>query len=474
MLLVSNYHNVEFLIDNDVNSSRLLVESPTIITDIAYDEIQSTVYWITAAGVGRSKIGMIGRSLNYRLNNVLPTGLDIDKMTGNIYVSVIVNETHRQDRSVIKIISKLLSAEVDIITTQTMITDIALDVNRGILFWSDHSKTYTGRIVRSTMDGQSTVWLSGIKEIVYPVALALDPIRARVYWADLRLNSISSCDYDGKFQKTIVSQIDGQPSSITFFEGRISWSLRKHENIYSRKINEATAIKLPMGSVVERLLTTSGRDYLNSLPPNPCEGQCLEDQLCVLKNVTSFNCFSPTGVNRTSAMLSTNLSAAPCPRKLFRCLPNMDCHSRNVICKKRKNCKDLSDDDLCAILNESVHSETFNSSGPHSRRISSSHISSAELDLKSNISSSVVEAPIPWPLLWTTIFNGSRRKMSLSLRLDVTDEGNQEPSFSTDGLSELETSLKAILDGPVYVLSRLFTKKGHYIGNTSMNCMQSA
>ncbi len=48
---------------------------------------------------------------------------------------------------------------LNIVTTQSIITDIALDNPNSILFWSEHTKPYTGRIVRATMDGQSTMWL---------------------------------------------------------------------------------------------------------------------------------------------------------------------------------------------------------------------------------------------------------------------------------------------------------------------------
>lgn len=178
MLIVSSNHHAEILFNSDVASSRILVESSATIKDIAYHDKMSTLYWITSAGVSRSNSG--GQALIYRIRDLLPSGLALDKTTGNIYVSAVMNGTHGQDRSVVKVISKSLNADLNIITTQTMITDIALDSLKGILFWSEHSKPYTGRIVRSTMDGRSTMWLYSIDKIMYPIGLALDPIKGRI------------------------------------------------------------------------------------------------------------------------------------------------------------------------------------------------------------------------------------------------------------------------------------------------------
>ena len=161
MLVVATNHHAEILLNSNVASSRFLVKSNATIKGITYHEKISTFYWITAEGVSRSNSG--GESLIYKINDVSPSGLALDKSTGNIYFSAIQNEEATFDgknQSVIRVIaSNSLEADVNIVTTQSIITNIALDNQNSILFWSEHTKPYTGRIVRATMDGQSTMWL---------------------------------------------------------------------------------------------------------------------------------------------------------------------------------------------------------------------------------------------------------------------------------------------------------------------------
>ena len=160
MLVVATNHHAEILLNSNVASSRFLVKSNATIKGITYHEKISTFYWITAEGVSRSNSG--GESLIYKINDVSPSGLALDKSTGNIYFSAVQNEEATFDgknQSVIRVIANSLEADVNIVTTQSIITDIALDNQNSILFWSEHTKPYTGRIVRATMGGQSTMWL---------------------------------------------------------------------------------------------------------------------------------------------------------------------------------------------------------------------------------------------------------------------------------------------------------------------------
>uniref|UniRef100_A0A0P4XBG7 Uncharacterized protein n=1 Tax=Daphnia magna TaxID=35525 RepID=A0A0P4XBG7_9CRUS len=170
MLIVATNYHAEFLLNSDVASSLLLVQSSLSIKGIAYHDKLSSFYWITAAGVRRSNNGV--QSLIFGINDLLPSGLALDKPTGNIYYSAVKNVTRNgQDQSGIRVPAKSLEADGNIITTQSIIPDIALDSLKGLLFWSEHTKPYTGRIVRATMDGRSTMWLYSVDKIMYPTAI---------------------------------------------------------------------------------------------------------------------------------------------------------------------------------------------------------------------------------------------------------------------------------------------------------------
>ena len=182
-----------------------------------------TLYWVTSKGVYRintqNDTDGICRIFSLIGTGLQPTGLALDRATDNLYLSGVDGYN---PESVIKVIStEALNKSVDLVTShQTVITDVVIECGRGLLFWSERLMPRTSRIICSTMDGSLMKWK--LKNTVHPMALALDPIQGRVYWADFILHSISSCDYNGQKKKLEVKYTNGQPLSITFFESQIT------------------------------------------------------------------------------------------------------------------------------------------------------------------------------------------------------------------------------------------------------------
>ena len=179
-----------------------MTRSSAPIGGIAFHYKTSTLYWVTSDGVYHNRNTAPFKI--FSLTGLNPTALALDRSTDNIYVSRLEDDVIGHERSVIKVISIKSMLDVNVVTTQTAITDVAIDGSQGLLFWCEYLRPKTGRIIRSTMDGASTNWLYKITQIVHPMALTLDPIQGRVYWADLALQSISSSDYNGHKQKLEV------------------------------------------------------------------------------------------------------------------------------------------------------------------------------------------------------------------------------------------------------------------------------
>lgn len=487
LLIAASRHRVAiFLLDND--NTKLEIESSEVVKGIAYQNKLSTLYWITAEGHLSSSNSDGQQASIYKLDNLLiPSGLALDTTTGNIYISAVLkNGKIDQDKSVVKVISHLLDGDTNIVTTQTKINDIAIDNFQGTLFWSEQSAgPHTGRIIRSTMDGKSTRWLHPIENIMFPVALALDPIKLRLYWADMILQSISSSDYDGKQQKLVTKTTNGQPISLTFFENRISWGVWQEKNlIYSQllKDNSTSTTSILMeqqkfaggeAAAIERLLTV--HSVIEPELPNPCASSPCSNGLCLLKNSSNFVCLCPIGVN---VFTFTPFKCADiCPRHFFRCPPDfIDCLPRSLVCNIDPDCENLSDQDLCKSMNNIAASGTVPGT-----------IGSTDINRSTR---TMID-----PLLRSDISNVSERffedrdlndtyrlpsfDMSFVPRLDVkTSKSGRKVIFSRrieirdevavqdgqDMTFPIELTLQAILDGPAHVLSRMFTKKGHYIG----------
>lgn len=100
---------------------------------------------------------------------------------------------------------------------------LVLDPIRGFMYWSDQSASHP-RIERAGMDGshRQTIISSDVRE---PTGLTLDLALNRIYWADARLNTISSCSFDGSHCRVVFlnSEYLQRPVSLTTFDDWIFW-----------------------------------------------------------------------------------------------------------------------------------------------------------------------------------------------------------------------------------------------------------
>ena len=148
-LMIATDHSIEF-----ISNYRHLARSNELIQDIAYHFKKSTLYWITVDAVYRQS-NLKSKSLISRMpSGVNTTGLVFDRITGNLYVNAIISGEGGEMRSIIKVISneedeKEISA-VNIVSTSTGITDLAIDSSAGFLFWSENLQPHHsyGRIIR--------------------------------------------------------------------------------------------------------------------------------------------------------------------------------------------------------------------------------------------------------------------------------------------------------------------------------------
>ena len=294
LLISSDYYIDTMFNEEEMNQ---LLYSPLVIKDVAFHNKDSTLYFLTSEGVNWAS--NIRSSLIYKISNMSPSGLALDEVTGNVYVSGAINSTGSTDRSIIKVFSPAANADLTIVQTSTLITDIAIDNRQGVLFWSEHTKPHSGRMYRSLMDGTLPRWLHSVDKIVYPVGLALDSIKRRLYWADLRLQSISSCDYDGNRQRMVVSNTNGLPRSVSFFENKVMWTNLDQKKIYTQMLNSHGLISTTFERVSHVL---SVHSILEANLANSCQSAPCGNGLCVLKSSETFTCFCPAG----AAVVSLN------------------------------------------------------------------------------------------------------------------------------------------------------------------------
>ncbi|XP_060537054.1 very low-density lipoprotein receptor isoform X2 [Cylas formicarius] len=100
---------------------------------------------------------------------------------------------------------------------------VAVNPLEGWMFWTDWGQE--PKIERAGMDGshrQSIVTY----DVKWPNGLTLDLVRRRLFWVDAKLNTISSCDYDGLNRRLVLFSASAlrHPFSITTFEDWLYWT----------------------------------------------------------------------------------------------------------------------------------------------------------------------------------------------------------------------------------------------------------
>ncbi|XP_013194688.2 very low-density lipoprotein receptor isoform X1 [Amyelois transitella] len=100
---------------------------------------------------------------------------------------------------------------------------IALNPLDGWMYWTDWGQT--PKIERAGMDGSHRQTIVAY-DVKWPNGLTLDLVRKRVYWVDAKMNTISSCNYDGSSRRVILYSTDvlRHPFSITTFEDWVYWT----------------------------------------------------------------------------------------------------------------------------------------------------------------------------------------------------------------------------------------------------------
>ncbi|KAJ8299116.1 hypothetical protein KUTeg_023176 [Tegillarca granosa] len=173
---------------------------------------------------------------------------------------------------------------------------IALDPQRGYMFWSDVGET--PKIERAGMDGSGRLVLI-YRDIFWPNGLTIDYEDSRIYWIDARLNYIGSCNYEGneifsyRKKKRIL-----HPSALTFFNRTWFWTDWMTRSVHS--LTEWSNFEVVFKSVHEPMdihVYCGERQSkgLHEIPCNLNNGGC--SHLCLLSPMSPyFKCACPTGV----------------------------------------------------------------------------------------------------------------------------------------------------------------------------------
>lgn len=128
---------------------------------------------------------------------------------------------------------------------------IALNPMEGWMFWTDWGSV--PKIERAGMDGSHRQAIVTY-EVKWPNGLTLDLVKRRVYWVDARLNSISSCNYNGGERRLVLFSTEylKHPFSVTTFEDWLYWTDWDKSAVY--KANKFTGADVQAVTATEMVV----------------------------------------------------------------------------------------------------------------------------------------------------------------------------------------------------------------------------
>ncbi|XP_048808618.1 low-density lipoprotein receptor-related protein 1B isoform X3 [Lagopus muta] len=221
-LILADHHEIR-KISTDGSNYTLLKQGLNNVIAIDFDYREEFIYWIDSSRPNGSRInrmGLNGSDIKVVHNTAVPNALAVDWIGKNLYWS----DTEKRIIEVSKVNG--LYPTVLVSKRVKFPRDLSLDPQAGYLYWIDCCEyPHIGRV---GMDGSSqTVVIE--TQISRPMALTIDYVNHRLYWADE--NHIEFSDMDGSHRHKVPNQDIPGVIALTLFEDYIYWTDGKTKSL---------------------------------------------------------------------------------------------------------------------------------------------------------------------------------------------------------------------------------------------------
>ncbi|XP_033870304.3 low-density lipoprotein receptor-related protein 1B-like isoform X1 [Acipenser ruthenus] len=308
-LILADHHEIR-KISVDGSNYSLLKQALNNVIAIDFDYRKEFVYWIDSSRPNGRRINRMrlnGSDLKIVHRTAVPSALAVDWIGKNLYWC----DTERKSVEVSK--ANGLYPTILVSSGLKNPKDLALDTQTGYVYWIDCCESpHIGRV---GMDGtyQSVVIDT---EVSRPVALTIDYINRRLYWADE--NHILFSNMDGSNRQKVPNQDIQGVIGLTVFEDYLYWTDGKSKSI-NRAHKTSGAERM---SLLNSWLTITDIQVYHpfrqpDVPKHPCQvnnGGC--SHLCLLSPGGGYKCACPTNFY-LAADHKTCLSN--CTASQFRC-----------------------------------------------------------------------------------------------------------------------------------------------------------
>ncbi|GAB0191315.1 low-density lipoprotein receptor-related protein 1B [Grus japonensis] len=195
-LILADHHEIR-KISTDGSNYTLLKQGLNNVIAIDFDYREEFIYWIDSSRPNGSRINRMclnGSDIKVVHNTAVPNALAVDWIGKNLYWS-------DTEKRIIEV-SKLNGLYPTVLVSKRVKfpRDLSLDPQAGYLYWIDCCEyPHIGRV---GMDGSSqTVVIE--TQISRPMALTIDYVNHRLYWADE--NHIEFSDMDGSHRHKVMN-----------------------------------------------------------------------------------------------------------------------------------------------------------------------------------------------------------------------------------------------------------------------------
>ncbi|CAK5111336.1 unnamed protein product [Meloidogyne enterolobii] len=179
---------------------------------------------------------------------------------------------------------------------------IAVDSDRGLLFWLDQGKGgVSTKLAGADLDGNNPLVLvsTDLAELDH---LALDTVNRRIYFTEAKAGRITSVSYSGQDKRYILNDAAKQPRAIAFFHNHIYYADTAFDKIMVGDVDTGSGDDQPpefteFRANVEHLTNMHVVHPANTREAHPCHnnnGNC--EQLCIPRGQQNkFTCICGTG-----------------------------------------------------------------------------------------------------------------------------------------------------------------------------------
>ncbi|KAJ1370489.1 Exosome complex protein [Parelaphostrongylus tenuis] len=216
----------------------------------------------------------------------------------NLYVGNKISQTIEVVRTVGTEYRAVVLSNDQTPTAVVMPVAIAVDSDRGLLFWLDRGGGAANvKVARANLDGSNALVIAS-NDLAELDHIALDVTNQRVYFSEAKAGRISSVTYDGQDRHYILNDAGKQPSGLAFFSDRLFYADSAFDSIdVATVIGDGQPPQFThFKKDVENLVNIKVLQPRPSSISHPCRtnnGNC--KHICVPQQFSQHKCICATG-----------------------------------------------------------------------------------------------------------------------------------------------------------------------------------